>query len=62
MDKFRFIKYIANSITSGRSERSSYYKSYMGHLDDIQTALRPLKKIGKCEIYLYDHSRTGSII
>ena len=27
-------------ITSEQKERSSYYQSYMGHLDDIQTALK----------------------
>ena len=31
-------------ITKERSERDSYYQSYMGRLDDIQTALKPLKK------------------
>ena len=35
-------------ITSERSECSSYYQSYMRHLDDMQTAaLKPLKRIGK---------------
>ena len=33
-------------ITSERSERSAYQQSYMGRLDDIQTALK-LKKNGK---------------
>ena len=28
-------------ITSDRSERSSYQQSYMGNLDNIQTALNP---------------------
>ena len=31
-------------ITRERSKRSSYQQSYMGRLDDIQTALKPLKK------------------
>ena len=51
-----------NHISSERSERRSYYQSYMGHLEDIQTALKPLKKIGKIEIIFYDHSRTSCII
>ena len=36
-----------NFITSERSERSSYYQSYMDRFVDIQTALRPFRKIGK---------------
>ena len=28
-----------------RSEWSSYWQLYVGHLDDIQTALEPLQKI-----------------
>ena len=44
-------------ITSERSGQSSYYQSYMGHLDDIQTALKPLKKSEKIEINLYDRLR-----
>ena len=31
-------------ITSEQSERSSYWHSYMGRLDDIQTTLKPLQK------------------
>ena len=34
-------------ITSERNERSSYQPSYMNRLVDIQTALNPIKKIGK---------------
>ena len=34
-------------ITSERTERSFYYQSYIGHLDDIQKALNPLKKSEK---------------
>ena len=40
---------IVQFVTSERSERSSYLQSYMGRLDDIQTALKPLKKIEKIE-------------
>ena len=41
-------------ITSERSERNTYYLSYMGRLDYIQTALKPFKKSRKTEIiYLY---------
>ena len=29
------------------SERNSYLQSYMGRLDDIQTALKPLRNIKK---------------
>ena len=39
-------------ITSERNERSSYQQSYMGHLGDIQTALKPLKK-GKKLKYIF---------
>ena len=46
-------------ITKERSERDSYYQSYMGRLDDIQTALKSLKKIGKIEINFYGHFRTS---
>ena len=46
-------------ITSEQSERSSYYQSYMGRLDDIQTALKPLKKWEKTEIPFYDPFRTS---
>ena len=42
---YRFI--INIFITSERSERSSYYQSYMGRPVDIKLALKPLKKIGK---------------
>ena len=31
-------------ITSERSDQSSFYQSYIGDLDGIQTALKPLKK------------------
>ena len=34
-------------VTSEQSERSSYYQSIICRLDDIQTVLIPLKKIGK---------------
>ena len=44
-------------ITSEQSERSSYYQSYMGRFVDIQTALKPLKKIGEMETNFYDHFR-----
>ena len=46
-------------ITNERSERSSYNQSYMGRLVDIQTALKPLKKWDKIEIYFYDHYMIG---
>ena len=48
-----------NLITSERSKRSSYYQSYMGYFVDIQTALKPLKKIGKIEIKFYDYFSTS---
>ena len=31
-------------VTSERSERSSNYQSYIGRLDDLQTALKVFKK------------------
>ena len=36
-------------VTSERTERSSYKQSYIyiGHLHDIQAALKPFKKMGK---------------
>ena len=34
-------------ITSERSERSSYQQSHMGRFEDIQAAVKPLKKIRK---------------
>ena len=34
-------------ITSEGIEQSSYQQSYMDHLVDIQTALKPLKKSEK---------------
>ena len=46
---------IVQFVTSERSERSSYLQSYMGRLDDIQTALKPLKKRKKMEINFNDH-------
>ena len=39
--------YFKQLIRSERSERSSYYPSYMGRPVDIKSALKPLKKIGK---------------
>ena len=42
------------SIRSEQTERSSYWQSYMGHLVDIQTALKPFKKIEKIEIKFYN--------
>ena len=44
--KIVFIYYFC-IITSERSERSSYQQSYMGRPVNIQSALKPLKKIGK---------------
>ena len=38
---------LVNVITSERSEQSFYQESYMGRLDDIQTALKPFNKLGK---------------
>ena len=35
---------VLNLITTGQSEQSSYWQSYMDHLDDVQTARKPLKK------------------
>ena len=32
-------------MTNERNERSSYCQSYIGSLEDIQTALKPLKKL-----------------
>ena len=49
-----------NHITSERSEQSSYKESYMGHPDDIQTALKPLKKLENIEINLYNHLRLAA--
>ena len=46
-------------IMSERIELSSYQQSYMGRIDDIQTALKPFKKSEKKEINLYDHFRTN---
>ena len=40
------------------SERSSYQKSCMGLLVDIQTVLKPIEKN---EIHFYDHFRTRSM-
>ena len=45
-------------ITNERSERSSYYQSYMGGLDDIKPALKPSKEIRKIEIIIYNHLRS----
>ena len=36
-------------ITSKWNEQSSYEQSHIVHLDDIQTALKPLKKLEKIE-------------
>ena len=36
-----------HTITRERSDRSSYYQSCMGRLDDIHSALKPLTEIGK---------------
>ena len=49
-------------ITSNRSGLSFYQQSYIGSLDDIETVLRPLKKIGKIEMNFYLHFRTIIII
>ena len=38
-------------ITSEQRERNSYQQSYIGHLDDIQTALKRLEISEKIEIY-----------
>ena len=46
-------------ITSERSEQSSYWQTYLGRFDDMQTALRPLKKSEKIEIHFYGHFRTS---
>ena len=46
---------------SERSERSSYWQSYIGRLDDIQTALKPLKKSEKIEINVQYDVRTSRI-
>ena len=46
-------------VTNERSERCSYYQSYMGRLDDIQTALKPLKKSENIDINFYDHFGTS---
>ena len=45
-------------IVNERSERTSYQPSYVGHLVDIQTALKPLKKSKKIVRKFYDHFRT----
>ena len=42
-------KYCSCNVTSERSERCSYKQSYICSLDDIKTALKPFKKIGKNE-------------
>ena len=34
---------ICGLIKSERCERSTYYKSYMGHLDENQTALKHIR-------------------
>ena len=46
-------------ITSERSERSSYKQLYVSRPDDIQIALKPIKKSEKIEINFYNHSRTS---
>ena len=43
----RCLKVSISLITNERSERSFYQQSYIVRLDDIQTAFKPLKKIGK---------------
>ena len=48
-------------ITSERSEPNSHYQSYMGRIDDIQTALRPIKNRKKIEINFHGHFRTSLI-
>ena len=49
--------------TSEQSKGSSYQQSYMGCLDDIQTVLKPLRKIGKkIEINVHGHFRISIII
>ena len=46
VNKNRTKVYIHMIVTSEQSEQSSYYQSYMGRPIDMQSALRPLKKIG----------------
>ena len=36
-----------SSESSEQNERSSYWQSYTGHLDDIQSVLKHLINIGK---------------
>ena len=36
----------------------TFKQSYIGRLDDVQTDLKSLKRIGKIEIHFYDHFRT----
>ena len=36
---------LVHIIANERSEQSSYYQSYMGRLDDIQTSLNSIKQI-----------------
>ena len=45
-------------ITIEQSERSSYWQSYIGYLDDIHTALKPLKNSEKVKINFHDNFRT----
>ena len=45
-----------------RSERISYLQSYIGRPNDIQTALKPLKKSEKIEIHFHGHVRISLII
>ena len=49
-------------ITNERSQRSSYKQSYIGSFDDIQIALKPLKKAEKMYINFQDHFKTTLII
>ena len=42
-------------ITSERCERSSYGQSYIGRVDDIQTALKSFKKSERIEKHFYNH-------
>ena len=50
--------YVFEFITSERIERVSYYQPYVGRFDDIQTSLKPFKKMVKIYINLYAYFKT----
>ena len=49
-------------ITSEQSEWSSYYQSFIGRLDNIQTAIKPLQKSEKIIINFHENFRANWIV